>query len=133
MRAFLALAVAVPVVVYAGCRLAVLERRLPLDTMVGRLRRVRRLPAALAVPGAYAAVVDRLLRWLPPHRRMGRCVKRSLLLLELLSRCGLAPTFHYGVGRDEAGVRRAHAWLGGVAPGLPTGAPEAGYVETLVV
>jgi len=79
------------------------------------------------------AVVDRLLRWLPSRRRMGRCVKRSLLLLEVWSRCGLAPTFHYGVGRDAAGARRAHAWLGGVAPDLPTGAPEEGYVETLVV
>jgi len=125
--------IAVLVIARAALRLAVLERRLPLDVLVEHLREAPRLRGRLADPRLYPPLVDRMLRWLPPHRRLGRCVKRSLLLLELWSRCGLAPTFHYGVGHDADGKRRAHAWLGDVPDDLTAGDPGDGFVETLSV
>jgi hypothetical protein len=119
-------------VVAAALRLAVLERGLGVDALVGRLREAPPLPACLADPLLYPPVVDRLLRWLPPHRRMGRCVKRSLLLLHLWSRCDLRPVFHYGVAQSPDGSRRAHAWLSGVPAGL-VGDSGEGYTETLTL
>lgn len=120
-------------VVAAALHLARWERSLSLDELVDRLRGARRLRGRLADPDLYPPLVERLLRWLPPYRRLGRCVKRSLLLLEVWSRCGLAPTFHYGVGRDAEGGRRAHAWLGNLPVGLPGGDPGEGFVETLAL
>lgn len=55
------------------------------------------------------ALVDRLLPWLPPYR-LSPCTKRSLLLLDLWSRCGLDPVLHVGIA-GEASQRRAHAWV----------------------
>jgi len=129
----IARAIAALVIARAAMRLAVLERSLPLDVLVEHLREAPRLRGRLADPHLYPPLVDRMLRWLPPHRRLGRCVKRSLLLLELWSRCGLAPTFHYGVGHDADGKRRAHAWLGDVPDDLTAGDPGDGFVETLSV
>jgi hypothetical protein len=37
-------------------------------------------------------------------------VKRSLFLLDLWSRAGLAPSFHLGL-RGAAGDRGGHAWI----------------------
>lgn len=90
-------ALAPAAVATAALRLARLERRCAIDELVRRLREGRPPVHPLADPRLYPPVVDRLLRWLPPHRRLGRCVKRSLLLLHLWSRCGLRPVFHYGV------------------------------------
>ena len=133
MRPSVARVGAALVVIRAALRLAVLERRLPLDALVARLRKGSRLHGSLADPSLYPPLVDRMLRWLPPHRRLGRCVKRSLLLLEVWTRCGLAPTFHYGVGQDADGRRRAHAWLGGVPDDLARATPHDGFAEALVL
>jgi hypothetical protein len=82
---------------------------LPFDRLVEEQRTGAPLKGALADPLLHLRVVSRLLPVLPP-RRMGRCMKRSLLLLHLWSRCGLAPCLHLGVAGGEAGVR-GHAWL----------------------
>ncbi len=126
-------ALAVPVVVAAALRLATIERRCGVEELVERMRTARRLPDALSDPRLYPPVVDRLIRWLPPYRRLGRCVKRSLLLLRLWSRCGLCPVFHYGVALGEDGTRKAHAWLSDVERDLPTGGSGDGFVETLAL
>ena len=117
----------------AALRLARLERRAGVDALVRRLREGRPLPRPLADPRLYPPVVDALIRWLPPHRRLGRCVKRSLILLHLWSRCGLAPTFHYGVALGPDGSRRAHAWLSGGPAGAAGGDAGAGFVEPLAL
>jgi hypothetical protein len=70
-------------------------------------------------------------RWaplLPPHG-IGPCLKRSLLLLDLWSRCGLAPRLHVGVALSATG-RRAHAW---VTPDPVTPAPPAGSFDEALV
>jgi hypothetical protein len=67
------------------------------------------LPRALSRPGWLAGTVDALLPVLPP-RALGTCLRRSLVVAELWSRCGLEPKLHLGVApRGE--VREAHAWL----------------------
>ncbi len=111
---------ALPAVARAATRLAWLERRLPLEELVARLRATRPFAiAALVRPEWLLASVDRLLFLLPPWR-YGRCLKRSLLLLDLWSRCGLRPRLHLGVRRDgEPGRHQGHAWVtvdGAVAP-----------------
>jgi hypothetical protein len=60
-------------------------------------------------PELTLAVLERLLPVLPPYGA-GRCVKRSLFLLDLWSRAGLAPSFHLGL-RRAAGERSGHAWI----------------------
>ena len=47
---------------------------------------------------------------LPPWR-MGRCLKRSLLLLALWSRCGLAVKLHLGFRPSSGGPLEGHAWI----------------------
>ena len=102
---------ALPAVVRAAVRCGWWERRLPLDGLVERLRSTPRFSsAALAHPEWLLAIVDRLLPLLPPWR-YGRCLKRSLLLLDLWSRCGLRPALHLGVRRADEGVREGHAWV----------------------
>ena len=88
---------------------------LPFDRLVEELRAGAPLTGALADPHLHLRVVSRLLPVLPP-RRMGRCMKRSLLLLHLWSRCGLAPCLHLGVAEGGAAVR-GHAWLTAEADG----------------
>ena len=60
-------------------------------------------------------------------------MKRSLLLLRLWSRCGLAPRLHLGVSRAGEEGFRAHAWLTADVAGtrLVAGSGD-GYVEALV-
>ena len=103
---------ALPAVVRAAARLAWLERRLPLEELVARLRATRPFAiSALVRPEWLVATVDRLLVLLPPWR-YGPCLKRSLLLLDLWSRCGLRPRLHLGVRRDgEQGRHQGHAWV----------------------
>ena len=103
---------ALPAVARAAARLAWLERRLPLEELVTRLRAARSFRiSTLARPEWLLATVDRLLFLLPPWR-YGRCLKRSLLLLDLWSRCGLRPRLHLGVRRDgEQGRHQGHAWV----------------------
>jgi hypothetical protein len=98
-----------PAVVWASIRTWWLYRRLPLDEACNALAEGRRLPRPLRDPEGYSRVVNRLLGWLPPYD-LGPCIKRSLLLLDLLSRCGLEPRFHLGV-RNKGERREGHAWV----------------------
>jgi hypothetical protein len=101
-----------PAVVRAAVRCLWWERRLPLEGLVERLRSTPRFGcAALARPAWLLATLDRVLPLLPPWR-YGRCLKRSLLLLDLWSRCGLRPRLHLGVQREGGGGRhQGHAWV----------------------
>jgi hypothetical protein len=94
--------------------------RLPFDRLVEELRSGAPLTGALADPQLHLRVVSRLLPVLPPWR-MGRCMKRSLLLLHLWSRCGLAPCLYLGVARGGGGLQ-GHAWLTAEADGRTLGA-----------
>ena len=97
-------------VVVASVRVFRSYSALPLDRAVARLGTVQILPAALRDPEALEDLVNRMLPFLPP-RRMRPCLKRALLLMDLLSRCGLDPRFHLGV-TVEGDRRSAHAWVG---------------------
>jgi hypothetical protein len=103
--------VAWPVVVRAAWRVA---RRLdarPLEALPAELRRVPPFRwRSLARPGWLDGVTVRLLPLLPP-RRAGRCLKRSLILLDLWSRCGLTPALHLGVRRPGQAALEGHAWV----------------------
>jgi hypothetical protein len=88
---------------------------LPFDRMVEELRKGKPFTGALADPRLHLRVVSRLLPVLPPPG-MGRCMKRSLLLLHLWSRCGLSPCLHLGVARLGEGLL-GHAWLTAEADG----------------
>ena len=114
----------------AAFRIAVRERRCRFDVLVPLLRQGQPLAQPLQDPVALARFVRRLIPYLPPFG-MGRCLKRSLLLLHLWSRCGLAPVLHIGVA-GVGGPRRAHAWLTVEDPALVdlAGCP-AGTVETV--
>jgi transglutaminase superfamily protein len=89
--------------------------RLPFDRLIEELRKGKPFEGALADPDLHQRVVCRLLPMLPPWR-MGRCMKRSLLLLNLWSRCGLAPCVHLGVAPLGEGLL-GHAWLTAEAHG----------------
>lgn len=110
-----------------------LANRVPFDELLRRLRIAEPYSGALAEPTLHLRVVNRLLRFLPPSG-MGACMKRSLLLLRLWSRCGLAPRLHLGVSRAGEEGFRAHAWLTADAAGtrLRAGSGD-GYVEALVL
>ena len=97
------------VVIMAAGRVTWLCRRLPLDQLVERIRQVSALPEGLRRPEFFQALVNRWYRWLPA-RCFRPCLKRSYLLLDLWSRCGLEPKFHLGV-RTIDGTRDGHAWL----------------------
>jgi len=94
----------------AASRLTTLARKLPFDEVLVRLREGRKFLGPLADPLVHARVVNRLLPLLPPWR-MGVCMKRSLLLLHLWSRCGLAPRLHLGFRPSTEGPWDGHAWL----------------------
>ncbi len=59
-------------------------------------------------PELLARMTERLLPWLPPWR-MGRCVKRSLILLHLWSRCGIPVRLHIGIHPSQPYY--GHVWL----------------------
>ena len=129
MRSRAALLILLPAVVAASIRTWWLYRRLPLDQACRALVEVRALPPALRDPAGYHRLVNRLYRLLPP-RGLGPCFKRSLLLLDLWSRCGLAPHLHLGV-RVSQGQRQGHAWI--TVAGRPDlCAGETGYTEAFV-
>jgi len=134
------LLLALPAVVRGAARVTWLARRLPLDELAVRLRTTRRfaLPA-LARPAWLLATVDRLLPLLPP-RDCGRCLKRSLLLLDLWSRCGLQPRLHLGAPLVRAGGRHeGHAWVTAEPPvelhagTTNLGTSSEGYAEAFVL
>ena len=129
VRSRASLLLLLPAVVAASIRTWWLYRRLPLDPACRALVEVRRLPPPLRDPAGCLRLVNRLLRVLPP-RDLGPCFKRSLLLLDLWSRCGLAPRFHLGV-RRSVDRREGHAWV--TVAGLPDlSADEQGYTEAFV-
>jgi hypothetical protein len=138
-------ALALPAVLRAAARLAWHERRLPLDELVDRLRSAGPFVLRpLARPEWLLATLDRVLPLLPP-RRYGRCLKRSMLLLDLWSRCGLLPRLHLAAPstRDAPPTARrheGHAWVtvdapaprdASVAPTLATSSE--GYPEAFVL
>ncbi|MCP3964192.1 MAG: lasso peptide biosynthesis B2 protein [bacterium] len=101
---------ALPAVLRAAARLAWLDRRCDLRELADRLRQVRPWRESyLTNPRYLDGSVNRLAGLLPP-RRHGRCMKRSFLLLDLWSRCGLNPTIHIGTLKD-GDDRRFHAWV----------------------
>ncbi|MEM6795283.1 MAG: lasso peptide biosynthesis B2 protein [Acidobacteriota bacterium] len=117
---------ALPAVARASCRLF-RHRQESLDQLAVRMRSVRTWSARSPRrrrPRALAAVVRRLESWLPPWG-YGRCFKRSMLLLDLWSRCGLEPTLHLGTRRDRTD-RLFHAWVttSGDGPRTPDGGHE---------
>ena len=91
----------------AAVRVSFYRRRRSLPELVSSLRSTPR--GNPCDPRLALAVLERLLPVLPPYG-VGRCVKRSLLLLDLWSRAGLAPSFHLGL-RGAAGDRGGHAWI----------------------
>ncbi len=112
---------ALPVVIRAALRLARLNRRHGLQEIADRLRSVEPWGASyLANPRYLDASVSRLVAVLPP-RRFGPCIKRSFLLLDLWSRCGLEPRIHIGTQKRD-GERHFHAWV--TVPGAKAPAPE---------
>lgn len=117
-----------PVIAWAIVRVHWLERRLDLAALADRLRDVPRFPwVGPTLAGDLLIALDWLLPKVPP-RGLGYCYRRSLVLLDLWSRCGLAPRFHFGV-RPLAGGVEAHAWVVTVA-GPST--PAFDYPEALV-
>lgn len=118
-----------PAVAAAALRAGRLYRRRPFDQACRELASAPPLPPALRDPKTCLRLVNRLLPLLPP-RGLRPCLKRSLLLLDLWSRCGLAPRLHLGVNTTGEG-RDGHAWVS--APGRPElSAPEPGYTEVFV-
>jgi hypothetical protein len=118
-----------PAVVWASLRTWWLYRRLPLDQACKALAEGQPLPPRLRDPDGYYRLVIRLMRWLPPYD-LGPCIKRSLLLLDLWSRCGLEPRFHLGM-RNKDEQRHGHAWITvDGRPDLSTG--EMDYTEAFV-
>ena len=116
-------------VLAAARRLGALEPDAGVAELAERMRRGR--PLAVRDPALLASTLDRLLPRLPP-RRMGPCLERSLLLVNLWSRCGLEPRLHLGVRLGDGGSREAHAW---VTVAGERGEPDAGreFAEVLVV
>jgi hypothetical protein len=88
-----------------------LEPRTSLDELVSKLRSRRRGRLNFD-PGIARGIVERLLPVLPPFGA-GRCVKRSLLLLELWSRAGLEPRLHVGIrgNRLSRKPEAGHLWV----------------------
>ena len=104
-------AAALPVVTVAAWRLAWWERRLQLEELAVTLRRVGHFRVrALRRPRYLLGTVNRLLPLLPPYR-FGPCLKRSLLLADLWSRCGLDPQIHLSVRPSGPGAAEGHAWV----------------------
>ncbi len=115
---------ALPAVVRAARRLVRLNRHCDLQELADRLRSVEPWGETyLANPRYLDASVSRLVRVLPP-RAFGPCIKRSFLLLDLLSRCGLEPRIHIGTQKRD-GENHFHAWVS--VPGSRKPAPE--YAE----
>ena len=125
---------ALPVLLRASLRVASLARRLPLDELVARLRAAPPFVVqVLARPEWLLASLDRVLPAFPPYG-YGRCLKRSLLLLDLWSRCGLRPRLHLAAPvLRTAGRHEGHAWVTvEPAPSL-LGTSSEGYAEAFVL
>ena len=116
---------ALPLVLRAAWRVRRFEPRLPLPDLVDRLRRVRPLARPyLKRPTDLEGCVGRVSRLLPLS--LGPCLKRSLILLDVWSRCGLEPRLHLGIAH-ASGTRCLHAWV--TATGGPDRDRENRYRE----
>ena len=105
---------AVAAILRAAIRVAYLEPRTSLPDLVSRLRCTKPssgllASSLLADPALSLGLLEVMLPFLPPFGA-GRCLKRSLLLLDLWSRAGLAPSLHLGV-RGNGRPRGGHAWV----------------------
>jgi hypothetical protein len=103
IRALLSLAA----IARAAVRVSFYHRRRALLELIACLRTTPR--GWYCDPRLDVAVLERLLPVLPPFGA-GRCIKRSLFLLDLWSRAGLAPSFHLGLRGSEQN-RAGHAWV----------------------
>ena len=129
VRSRASLLLLLPAVVVASIRTWWLYRKLPLDQACQALVDVNTLPPRLRDPASYLRLVNRLLRVLPPSG-LGPCFKRSLLLLDLWSRCGLEPRLHLGV-RRSVDRRDGHAWI--TVAGRPDlSVSDSGFAEAFV-
>lgn len=104
-------AFALPALVRAAWHLSGLRDERNLERLAAGLRRgpLFRL-AWLRRPHYHAALAERLIRLLPP-RHWGPCLKKSLLLMELWTRCGLEPTLHLGAQLRSSRQFEFHAWI----------------------
>ena len=84
---------------YEALRVWWFEPRSGLEALLEQLSRGS--PTTLS-PALLNAVLERSLSLLPPWW-MGRCVKRSLILYALWSRCGLQPAIQFEVRRTGDG------------------------------
>jgi len=107
---------AVAATLSAARRVARLSESLPFDDAVAALRQGRIYRGRLKDPRVHLRVTAHLASRLPP-RNMGACLRRSLILLHLWSRCGLRPKLHLGF-RLEEDDRFGHAWVTLEEPGL---------------
>ena len=118
---------ALPRVVASAVRVSRLARRLPLKELPDRVRAVP-VRGSAARAGWLDGVAVRLLPLLPPYG-YGRCLKRSLLLLDLWSRCGLQPRLHLGVRRPGESPLEGHAWVTTGDPALDRRTGPQGWQE----
>jgi len=103
--------VALPVLARASLRLIRLDRYHDLEELAERMARVRSWRNTwLSNPRYLDACVQRFASRLPPLC-FGPCLKRSLLLLDLWSRCGLSPRIHLGAAKSDDGAHSFHAWV----------------------
>lgn len=106
-RKALFFALALPFVLWAAVRVG-RHRHRRLDQLARRLRRVEAFRLGyLKNPHHLAGTVDRILAL---GGREGRCWVRSLLLLDLWSRCGLEPRLRLGMVCSPE-ERQFHAWV----------------------
>lgn len=118
------------IVAWASCRVAFWSRRVELLDLPARLRRTSRLRGPLAQPLLLARALRRLDRVLPP-RSFGPCLRQSLILVDLLGRCGVEARVHCGVRRSAGGPAwEGHAWVSVGGERFPLqSAPPAGFEE----
>lgn len=100
-----------PALVRAVLRLAWLDRRHDLEELAERMTRVRPWRLAWLDNPRYLAACAQRVAGLIPGRGFGPCLERSLLLLDLWSRCGLHPRIHLGALSAGEAEHRFHAWV----------------------
>ena len=98
-------------IAWASLRVWYWSRRVDLLDLPARLRAARRLPEHLVDPALLAGALRRLGPWLPP-RSLGPCLRQSLVLIDLLARCGVEARLHCGLRRvAERPSWEGHAWI----------------------
>jgi Transglutaminase-like superfamily len=100
---------AVPAVVRAARRLRHCSGEKDLEKLANAMRHAAPLPSFLRNPLFLAGTVDRLIKVLPPAN-FGPCLKKSLILLDLWTGCGLEPKLHLGAA-IAGQTFDFHAWI----------------------